>query len=204
MKALRSPRLWLMVWGGLGALGLVYVIIAASVQTSPRAEPSALRLDASLLTGPMAKFDYAFPARGAPQVPFRAGEKDVTLSDFKGKAVLVNFWATWCAPCVKELPSLDKLQAELGGDDFEVVAIAADASGPEKAKEFLDRHGIRNLALYSDARLRLVSEVSTVGALPLSILYDRNGKEIGRLLGEADWASPEARRLIESVIEGAQ
>ena len=133
-----------------------------------------------------------------------AEEKEVTLSDFKGKAVLVNFWATWCGPCVKELPSLDRLQAELGGDDFEVVAIAADASGPEKAKEFLDRNKIRNLALYSDARLRLVSEVSTVGALPLSVLYDRNGKEIGRLLGEADWASPEARRLIESVIKGAQ
>lgn len=201
VKALFSPRLWLIVWGGLGALALLYVIIAASVQTSPKGAPSALNRDSALLTGEMADFEYAFPPRGAPDVPFLVGDEEITLADFRGKTVLVNFWATWCAPCVKELPSLNSLQAGLGGPDFQVVAIAADARGPEIAQEFLDRHKIDNLTLYTDARLQLISSVSEAAVLPISILYDKKGREIGRLVGEADWSSPEARRLIKSVID---
>ena len=207
MNAIKSPRFWLFIWGGLGALLVLYVIIASSVQTSPSdiktgAPLSALNKDQALLVGEMADFEYAFPPRGAPENPFDYDGEEMTLADFRGRAVLVNFWATWCAPCLKELPSLDALEAAFGGPNFEVVAIAADPRGPEKAAEFLKRLEIGHLKLYADPRLRLASAMGGAAVLPVSILYDRRGKEVGRLVGEADWTSPEARRLVKSVIDG--
>ncbi len=200
MKALNEPRLWLLIVGGVGVLWLVYVIIAASVKPGEDAPPSALTMDRSLLVGEMADFEYAFPPRGAPQIPFLHEGGSVSLDDFRGKAVLVNFWATWCAPCLKELPSLDALEGRLGGRKFEVVAIAADPRGPEAAQAFLDRLEIRHLDLYADPRLTLAMSIGGADVLPVSILYDARGREVGRLVGEADWASPEALRLVESAL----
>ncbi len=200
MKVLNEPRLWLLIVGGVGALALVYVIIAASVKPGDDAPPSALTMDRSLLVGEMADFEYAFPPRGAPQIPFLHEGASVSLADFRGKAVLVNFWATWCAPCLKELPSLDVLQGRLGGRTFQVVAIAADPRGPETAQAFLDRLEIENLDLYADPRLTLATSIGGADVLPVSILYDARGREVGRLVGEADWSSAEALRLVGTAI----
>lgn len=134
--------------------------------------------------------------------PFEFEGREMTFSDFRGKALLVNFWATWCAPCVRELPSLGALQAQLGGEDFEVVAIAADVRGPEAAARFLERLEVRNLKLYADPRLRLMSEIGGANVLPVSILIDREGREIGRIVGEADWTSPEAIALVRAAMTG--
>ncbi len=201
MKILNEPRLWLLIIGGVGILGLVYVIIAASVKPQEGAAPSARHMDQALLVGEVADFEYAFPPRNAIDVPFEHDGEMVSLAKFRGKAVLVNFWATWCAPCLKELPSLDALQGRLGGRDFEVVAIAADPKGPQAAQAFLDRLEIDNLALYADPRLAMATAVGGANVLPVSILYDAEGREIGRLVGEADWASPEAVRLVRSVMD---
>ncbi len=205
MRGLMTPRFFLFVWGGIGTLALVYVIIASGVKTdagAPRrdAQSGVVTSNAALSVGAMSDFAFAFPPRTAPTAPFEHEGAAMTLADFKGKTVLVNFWATWCAPCLKELPSLDALQKDLGGDDFEVVAIAADPRGPEVADTFLKRLNIANLKLYADPRLQVAMSIGGASVLPVSILYDARGNEVGRLVGEADWSSPEARRLIESVI----
>ena len=200
MKVLNEPRLWLLIIGGVGLCALVYVIIAASVKPRGENAPSALAMDRSLLIGEMADFEYAFPPRMAIDTPFEHGGELVSLNDFRGKAVLVNFWATWCAPCLKELPSLDALEARLGGRKFEVVAIAADPRGPQAAQTFLDRLDIKNLKLYADPRLAMATAAGGADVLPVSILYDAKGREVGRLVGAADWASPEAVRLVQSAL----
>lgn len=200
MAFLREPRTWLLLWGAAGAIALVYIIFSASAKPDYDAGPSALDHDRALLVGDMADFEYAFPPRGAPQASFAYEGEPMTLADFRGKAVLVNLWATWCAPCLKELPSLDALEGALGGRRFEVVAIASDAGGPEAARGFLDRLEIENLKLYADPTLQFAFSVGGANVLPVSILYDADGREVGRLVGEADWASPEALRLVASAI----
>ena len=121
------------------------------------------------------------------------------LADWKGKVVLFNIWATWCVPCREEMPALDRLQTELGGDKFEVVAVNIDKGGPEKARAFLQETGATSLALYTDPGGKLFASLRTVD-MPTTILIDEAGKEIGRLVGPADWASPEAKQLIEAAI----
>lgn len=200
MALIKQPRFWLLLWGGIGAMYLLYIIIAASAKPDAGEGPSALDHDRALLVGEMADFEYAFPPRGAPEIGFDHNGERLTLADFRGRAVLVNLWATWCAPCLKELPSLDALEAELGGRRFEVVAVASDPRGPEAAQEFLDRLEIRNLELYADPTLRFAMSVGGANVLPVSILYDSEGVEVGRLVGEADWASEEAIRLVASAI----
>ena len=122
-----------------------------------------------------------------------------SLAEFQGKVVLLNIWATWCVPCREEMPMLDELQRELGGKDFEVVAVNIDKGGPDKARDFLAETGAANLALYIDPPGKLFSTVKAVG-MPTTLLIDRQGREIGRLVGPADWASAEAKRLIEAAI----
>lgn len=198
MNALKSPRLWLFVWGGLGAVALLYFIVAASVQPNNDG-PSALKGDRSLLVGEMADFQYTALPRTAPAVAFQYEGRDLTLADFRGRAVLINFWATTCLPCLEEMPALDALQTELGGRKFEVVAVAADPQGPEAAQAYLDRLNISALKLYMDQRLIFTSAMG-VDVFPMSVLYDAQGREVGRLIGKADWQSPEAIRLVASAI----
>ncbi|WJS84533.1 TlpA disulfide reductase family protein [Paracoccus sp. TOH] len=118
-----------------------------------------------------------------------------SLADWKGKVVLLNFWATWCAPCREEMPSLDALQAEMGGEDFEVVAIAAGHNPPPAVKKFLDEEKIANLPVRLDPRQKLAREMGVMG-MPVTVLIDRDGNEIARLIGGADWSSDVAKALI--------
>lgn len=118
-----------------------------------------------------------------------------SLADYRGKVVLLNFWATWCAPCREEMPSLDALQAGLGGEDFQVVAIAAGHNPPPAVEKFLTEENITNLPVRLDPRQGLAREMGVMG-MPVTILIDRDGNEIARLIGGADWASETARTLI--------
>jgi thiol-disulfide isomerase/thioredoxin len=130
-----------------------------------------------------------------------ANDKGETLdlSKWKGRAVLLNLWATWCTPCKKEMPDLAALQKQLGGPDFEVVALSLDRKGLEASQAFLKEIGVSNLALYIEPETKSLAALQAVG-LPATILIDRNGKEAGRILGEAKWASPEAAELVKALV----
>jgi thiol-disulfide isomerase/thioredoxin len=119
----------------------------------------------------------------------------VNLDSFKGKVVVLNFWATWCPPCIAEMPALDKLQSELGGADFAVVAVSTDRQGIKKSAPFYRRAGIKSLALYNDKRGDLL-EAFHGKSLPITVLLDREGRIIGRMEGAADWDSAAAKALI--------
>jgi thiol-disulfide isomerase/thioredoxin len=135
-----------------------------------------------------------------PAITFADGEgREIALADMKGKVLLVNLWATWCAPCKVEMPSLNRLSAKLGGSDFAVVPISFDWSGPDKPRAFLTEAKLEALPLYMDVKKDLMQKFGAPG-LPLSVLIDREGREVARLAGTAEWDSAEAEALIREVI----
>lgn len=125
--------------------------------------------------------------------------KSMTLSDLKGKVVLLNLWATWCAPCRKEMPHLNQLQEELGSDQFEVVAVSVDRGSAEKSKKFLAKVGATALRFYHDPTAQASFSLMAIG-MPTTLLFDRDGREIGRLVGPAEWHSKDAQDLIKAAL----
>ena len=157
----------------------------------------------AFLTGEMEKFaPYETPRPFKNLTFLNANGEEEKISDHQGKVLLVNFWATWCAPCREEMPSLDRLQAELGGEDFEVLAIGQDLQGMEKVKGFFAKENIKNLTARNDKTVKSGRSVGVFG-LPASILLNRKGEEVGRLVGPAEWDTPEAKALIIHVISGS-
>ncbi|MAJ95869.1 MAG: hypothetical protein CMH01_10125 [Marinovum sp.] len=151
--------------------------------------------------GDMKKMTIANNTSSAPKtIFFDTGGKELTLSDFNGRLTLVNFWATWCAPCRKEMPSLEVLSNQIGGDTFQVVTIATMRSSEEAVEKFFNDNNIIDLPKFRDPKGYL-ARASGVAALPLTILLDRNGNEISRLIGDADWAQDETIEFIKKAIE---
>jgi thiol-disulfide isomerase/thioredoxin len=124
-----------------------------------------------------------------------------TLADFRGKIVLLNIWATWCVPCRKEMPALDRLQTTLGGEDFEVVPLSIDRGGMDGVRKFYAEVGIQKLGMYRDNSGGATRELGAVG-IPTTLLIDREGREIGRLIGPTEWDSLEMIEFIRCVIAG--
>jgi thiol-disulfide isomerase/thioredoxin len=153
-----------------------------------------------LVKGTVAKFELAGTPKTLPDPGFTDGEdKPLAIGDFKGKVVLLNFWATWCVPCVKEMPSLDKLQGAMGKDKFVVVPLSLDGPSRPKVAPFYKDKGLANLGIYFD-RGKKVQQALDVSVLPTSVLIDAQGREIGRLQGEADWDKPEAIAMMKAAI----
>jgi thiol-disulfide isomerase/thioredoxin len=189
----------------IAGFGAVYVTLGRSdnaqsptasvVRTSPS---SASDGRTQLSEGQMAAFVFRKEAEALPAVKFTdATGSERTLADWRGKVVLLNLWATWCLPCRKEMPALDRLQGELASDGFEVVAICVDRAGLPGARKFLAEAGVTHLALYADATARMATTLRAAG-LPATLLIDREGREIGRLLGPAAWDGEDAKRLIRA------
>jgi thiol-disulfide isomerase/thioredoxin len=157
-------------------------------------------LNKSLSTGALAAFVFKKDRPEVVSGDFKdADGKTIDMSNWKGRVALVNLWATWCGPCRAEMPHLAKLQALYGSDQFEVVALSVDLKGAEASAAFLKEIKADNLALYVDQTTRAMKKLGAIG-LPATILVDRNGREIGRLIGPADWAGDDAKRLIEAAI----
>lgn len=155
----------------------------------------------ALSQGHMVSFVFKKAPEALPELKFQdRNGQEMTLANWKGRIVLLNLWATWCLPCRKEMPALEKLQAELGSDKFEVVALSVDRTGVAGARKFLDETKIEKLALYADPSARLGSALKAAG-LPTTLLIDGEGREVGRLIGPAEWDSPDAVRLIKAVID---
>jgi thiol-disulfide isomerase/thioredoxin len=138
--------------------------------------------------------------RPAPLTVFQDGAgAELTLASFQGQVLVVNFWATWCAPCIKEMPTLDALQKRLGGDEFRVLAISQDREGAPVAKPFLETNGWTNLALYVEPATRFAKDAQLRG-LPTTIIIDKGGREVGRLEGTIDWTGADVIEAMTRLI----
>lgn len=168
---------------------------------------AAAKRVAPLATGEVAAFRVADAPQSFGDLTFKAPDgTPTTLASFAGKVTLVNMWATWCVPCRAEMPALDKLQSEMGGQSFTVAAINLDVQKPDKAKDFLDQIGVKNLALYSDPTMGVFNELKKRGlaiGLPTTLLIDGKGCRIGIVEGPAAWDSAEAKALIEAALPAA-
>jgi thiol-disulfide isomerase/thioredoxin len=140
-----------------------------------------------------------------PDLAFEdADGKPKKLSDWRGRTVLVNLWATWCVPCRKEMPALEGLQAKLGGPDFEVVAVNIDTRDPEKPKAFLKEAGLNRLGYFSDQNAKVFQDLKAIGralGMPTSVLVDGQGCEIATIAGPAEWDSDDAVKLITAALK---
>ena len=140
---------------------------------------------------PKATSDAAF------QLADDAGE--ATLADYKGKYVLLNFWATWCAPCRKEMPMLAALQEEFGGPDFEVLTLATGRNSPTGIEKFFEEIGVTNLPRHQDPRQAVARDMAVLG-LPITVILNPEGQEVARLVGDADWNSDSARAIVAALL----
>jgi len=162
---------------------------------------------APLAQGEVAALTMATSPLRLPDLTFEdADGKPRKLSEWRGRTVLVNLWATWCVPCRKEMPALDGLQAKLGGPNFQVVAINIDTRDPEKPKNFLKDAHLTRLGYYTDEKAKVFQDLKSIGralGMPTSVLVDGQGCEIGTIAGPAEWNSDDAVKLITAAIKPA-
>jgi thiol-disulfide isomerase/thioredoxin len=160
---------------------------------------------APLAHGEVAALTMATVPLRLPDLAFEdASGKPKKLSDWRGRTVLVNLWATWCVPCRKEMPALESLQTRLGGANFEVVAVNIDTRDPEKPKNFLKEANLTRLGYYSDQNAKVFQDLKAVGralGMPTSVLVDGQGCEIATIAGPAEWASDDALKLITAAVK---
>ena len=178
----------------LAATAAIAIWAAAALLPSTLARPP--------LFGDMRTFDLSQPPGPAPEISFSdLSGNTLGLDDFRGEVLLVNFWATWCAPCLRELPSLERLQAALSGEEFRLIALSIDLEGAEKVAPFLAENGFDALPTYLDPTGGTATSFGVFG-MPTTILIDRRGREVGRYIGPAEWDEPEAVALIRFFLEG--
>jgi thiol-disulfide isomerase/thioredoxin len=179
--------------------------IAAFVSWQTMQSPFAQETTVPASTTPAAPENAAFVALKTPRplapLGFVNGDgAAMTLSDFRGRILLLNVWATWCVPCRKEMPALDRLQAKLGGADFTVVPLSIDHRGHDAVMRFYRELGMSSLGIYVDKSANATYVINAFG-LPVTLLIDRQGRELGRMVGAAQWDSAEMLSLIAGYLE---
>lgn len=195
MMRLQPPQFWsaISVAGGLVVgLAIVGTIEYRSGSTSDPAatgEPDLATAGVSSTQSPAVMTLHDEP-RPIAELQFEDGAgRPLTLADFQDKMVLLNIWATWCAPCREEMPTLDRLQSTLGGRDFEVVALSIDRAGIKTVDRFYAEIGVKHLSRYVDVSAKAARDLGAYG-LPTTVLIDRQGREIARHVGPAEWDKP--------------
>ena len=167
-------------------------LITVTGSTSPGPGSSANSLELSVFDQP----------RPLPEIRFQDDQgHDLTLAEFRGRAVLLNLWATWCVPCRQEMPTLDRLEARLGGKDFLVIALSIDRKGVDAVRDFYREVGVEKLAIYLDPSGK-GSRGLAIPGVPATLLIDQEGREVARKMGAAEWDGPEMVWLIERTIRG--
>ncbi|WP_417677765.1 thiol:disulfide interchange protein TlpA [Roseibium sp.] len=195
--------------GTAAVLAAVYVIVGPHGNTddtqSCALEMALAEKTAPFATGEVAAFRPAERPLALSELTFNDPDGNpVSIGDFKDRTILLNLWATWCAPCRKEMPALDELQADMGGEDFQVVAVNVDRGGPEKPKAFWKEIGVSRLDYYSDASNGILKDLKAKAratGLPTTILVGPSGCEIGTMYGPAEWASGEAKALVTAALK---
>ena len=153
--------------------------------------------------GTVKNFEIASEPKPAPAFSWRdATGIETSLASYAGKIVVMNFWATWCAPCITELPSLQRLQEKLGSAPISVVVLSIDrgAEGAEKARAMLHRLKLDGLAFHHDGDGRAYKTLG-IDVMPTTVIFDSRGREAGRLRGPAEWDEPEAQKLLQALSE---
>jgi len=198
------------LWGvGLaGVAAVVYIIARSSDQSAPDHKPETSKVVMgaprglkALATGAMAKLTLSAPSTPPPDYIFYdAGGKALKLADFKGKVVVLNLWATWCAPCVTEMPTVAKMAQAYAGKPVAVIALSIDKENDiEKAKSFISRSP--PLAFYNDPTAHMPWALKPVAAgVPITVIYGKDGSEKARLSGGADWSGAEAKAVVDAVL----
>jgi thiol-disulfide isomerase/thioredoxin len=175
----------------VAAIGLYYA-------TRTPTQPEVLLKEQDVVLG---QFTAVSPPRPAPAADYSLADGTVRhLADFKGRWLLVNLWATWCAPCVKELPSLDRLTGSVG-NQLAIVAIAEDRTGPDVVKPFAATLKLQALPIGFDQPGKF-AELFKVEGLPTSLLIDPEGRLVGQLSGQADWDHPQTRAALQNLLAG--
>jgi thiol-disulfide isomerase/thioredoxin len=195
---------------GVAAAALVYVTMGsggketAEAQVCAATAPQRAAVDRAA-HGEVAALAVAKQSKPVTPLAFTGPEgQPETLDAFKGRVVLLNLWATWCVPCRREMPALDRLEAKLGGKDFQVVAVNIDTARLDRPKAFLNEVGVKALSYYSDPKADVFQRLKQAGkvvGLPTTILVDRNSCEIGTMAGPAEWDSPDGVALIEAAVK---
>jgi len=195
--------------GGVIGLAGVYGIGGLSRNASDpscRAATELAKKLTPLIHGEVAALNPASSGLRIPDLTFQdASGATRKLSEWRGKVVLLNLWATWCVPCRREMPALDALQAKLGSPQFDVVAVNIDTRDLDKPKSWLKTAGVSTLNYFSDEKAHVFQELKAIGraiGMPTSVLIDANGCEIGTMAGPAEWASDDGVALIKAALQG--
>lgn len=174
------------------------VLVSATILTDP---PAATATSGPPIEGSMIKFVASDPPIPVPDTPFIGAQGEtIKLADYAGRLVLVNFWATWCAPCIRELPSIEALGKSIDDERFTIQLISIDRGGVKVHGPFLEKIGVTSVTSASDPKAALLRALKGPG-IPITVLISPEGMVVGRLIGDAEWNSPEAQSLIRFYLD---